>query len=130
MMIEESDVFIRVNALGEHLRAGLKRVIEEAGYPVRVTGIGPLFHTHFTEQPVRDARAVCDADEARLRDLHVRLLGKGIFVYQGHVSFVSAAHSEQDIEDTIEAYRTVTNEMRNEQRDSTSRRPVRRHAPR
>jgi glutamate-1-semialdehyde 2,1-aminomutase len=115
MMIEESDVFIKVNALGEHLRAGLRRVIEEAGYPVQVTGIGPLFHTHFTEHPVRDARTVCDADEARLRDLHVRLLGKGIFVYQGHVSFVSAAHSEQDIEDTIKAYRAVMDEMRSEQ---------------
>ena len=115
MMIEDSDVFIKVNALGEHLRAGLRRVIEEAGYPVQVTGIGPLFHTHFTEHPVRDARTVCDADEARLRDLHVRLLGKGIFVYQGHVSFVSAAHSEQDIEDTIKAYRAVMDEMRSEQ---------------
>ena len=115
MMIEDSDVFIKINALGEHLRAGLRRVIEEAGYPVQVTGIGPLFHTHFTEHPVRDARTVCDADEARLRDLHVRLLGKGIFLYQGHVSFVSAAHSEQDIEDTIKAYRAVMDEMRSEQ---------------
>jgi glutamate-1-semialdehyde 2,1-aminomutase len=115
MMIEDSDIFIRVNALGEQLRAGLKRVIEEAGYPVQVTGVGPLFHTHFTEQPMRDARAACDADEATLRDLHVRLLGKGIFLYQGHVSFVSAAHSEQDIETTIKAYRTVLNEMRGEQ---------------
>jgi glutamate-1-semialdehyde 2,1-aminomutase len=115
MMIEDSDIFIKVNALGEHLRAGLKRVIEEAGYPVQVTGVGPLFHTHFTEQPVRDARAACDADEARLSDLHLRLLGRGIFVYQGHVSFVSAAHSEQDIEDTIKAYRAVLNEMCSEQ---------------
>jgi glutamate-1-semialdehyde 2,1-aminomutase len=114
MTLEDSDIFAKVNALGEHLRTGLKRVIEEAGYPVHVTGIGPLFHTHFTELPVRDARAVCDADEVRLRDLHVRLLDKGIFVYQGHVSFVSAAHSEQDIEDTIEAYRTVIKEMRGE----------------
>ena len=87
-------------------------MIEEAGYPVQVTGIGPLFHTHFTEHPVRDARAACDADEATLRDLHVRLLGKGIFLYQGHVSFVSAAHSEQDVETTIKAYRAVLDEMR------------------
>jgi glutamate-1-semialdehyde 2,1-aminomutase len=114
MMIEDSDVFSRVNALGERLRAGLKQVIEKAGYPVQVTGVGPLFHTHFTEKPVRDARDACDADEAMVRDLHTRLLGKGIFVYQGHVNFVSAAHAEQDIEDTIKAYGAVLNEMRSE----------------
>jgi glutamate-1-semialdehyde 2,1-aminomutase len=117
MMIEDGDVFSKVNALGEHLRAGLKRVIEGAGYSVQVTGVGPMFHTHFTGQPVRDTRAVCDADEAKLRDLHLRLLSKGIFVYQGHVSFVSAAHNLQDIEDTITAYRDVLSQMRSEQRD-------------
>lgn len=112
MIIEDSDVFSAVNALGEQLRAGLKRVTQEAGYPVQVTGVGPMFHTHFTVEPVSDARAVCDADETRLRDLHLRLLSKGVFVYQGHVSFVSAAHDEQDIEVTIKAYSDVLNEMR------------------
>jgi glutamate-1-semialdehyde 2,1-aminomutase len=72
MMIEDGDVFSKVNSLGEHLRAGLKRVIEGAGYSVQVTGVGPMFHTHFTGQPVRDTRAVCDLCLSRTRKLRFR----------------------------------------------------------
>jgi glutamate-1-semialdehyde aminotransferase len=44
-----------------------------------------------------------DADQNLLRELHIRLLDHGIFLYQGHVGFISSAHRKEDIEQAIAA---------------------------
>lgn len=102
-VMEDSAVFSRMNELGERMRSGLKQAAEAAGHPMQVTGVGPIFHTHFTKERVRSIRQAEDADQELLRELHIRLLAHGIFLYQGHVGFISSAHREADIDKAIEA---------------------------
>ncbi|MGD0074992.1 MAG: aspartate aminotransferase family protein [Candidatus Binataceae bacterium] len=102
-VMEDSAVFPRRNELGDRMRSGLKQAAQAAGHAMEVTGVGSIFHTHFTSEPVRSVRQAEDADQNLLRELHIRLLDHGIFLYQGHVGFISSAHRKEDIEQAIAA---------------------------
>ena len=47
------DVYERMNALGETLRAKLRAVFDELEVPAQVTGIASLFGIHFTDEEIR-----------------------------------------------------------------------------
>ncbi|HTY54283.1 MAG TPA: aspartate aminotransferase family protein [Candidatus Binataceae bacterium] len=102
-VMEDSAVFSHMNELGDRMRHGLKQAADAAGHPMQVTGVGSIFHTHFTKEPVRSIRQAEDADQELLRELHMRLLAHGIYLYQGHVGFISSAHREADIDRAIDA---------------------------
>jgi glutamate-1-semialdehyde 2,1-aminomutase len=111
-VMEDSAVFPRMNELGERMRSGLKQAAQSAGYSMEVTGVGSIFHTHFTEEKVRSVREAEDADQELVRELHVRMLAQGIFLYQGHVGFISSAHSEADIDKALAAAGEVLQTMK------------------
>ena len=71
-----------------------------------VTGLGSLFHLHFTDRVVTDARLAEDADHERLRALHTALLARGCYFYAGRLGFLSTAHTEADIDYMLEAVAT------------------------
>lgn len=111
-VMEDSAVFPRMNELGDRMRSGLKQAAEATGYAMEVTGVGSIFHTHFTKEQVRSVRQAEDADHDLLRELHMRLLGHGIFLYQGHVGFISSAHREEDIDQAVAAAAEVLRTMK------------------
>jgi glutamate-1-semialdehyde 2,1-aminomutase len=97
-------VFHQLADRAKHLMDGLRRAAQAARVPVLLQGPGPMFHMGFISQfRVRDYRDVIRYDRARyvrfcraMLDHGVRLLNRGVW-------FVSAAHSEQDIEQTVAA---------------------------
>ena len=128
----ENDVWDHVDALGEQLRTGLTEVVAERAPQYTVTGIGSLFKVLFTregpEDPTGQCPAGCRQDPDCPRFAHCpknaadvdagatdrwrrvfwpRMLEQGIFCSQNQyeAQFVSAAHTEDDVERTIEAYR-------------------------
>jgi glutamate-1-semialdehyde 2,1-aminomutase len=111
-VMEDSAVFSRMNELGDQMRRGLKKAAEAAGYAVQLTGYGSVFHTHFTRERIRSVRQAEDADQALLRELHVRMLAQGIFFYQQHFGFISSAHNEADIAQALTAATEVLNAMK------------------
>ena len=113
-VMEDSPVFSRMNDLGEKMRRGLKEAADAAGYAVQVTGYGSIFHTHFTKEKIRSVRQAEDADQELLREFHVRMLGHGMFFYQGHVGFISSAHNEADIDQALSAASEVLTTMKKE----------------
>ena len=113
-VMEDSAVFAQMNALGDRMRKGLKEAAEAAGYVLQATGHGSIFHTHFTGEEVRSVRQAEDADQALLREFHLRMLAHGIFFYQDHVGFISSAHSEADIGKALAAAAEVLNTMKKE----------------
>jgi len=93
--------------LGERAREGLRRVVADLGLPACVTGLGSLFHLHFTAADVRSAREAEDADHAEIRRLHEALLSHGLYFYAGRLGFLCTAHTEADIDHMVAATRAV-----------------------
>jgi len=94
----------------ERFYAGLDRILKDARLPAYVVGMGPVLQVWFAEHPIHNYR---DAARYASHDLFRRwwegMLDRGILFHPGAFEnlFVSFAHSDDDIDQTLEAARAV-----------------------
>lgn len=102
-VLEREKPYERMYQLGRKLMEGLKNAAAETGHNLLVQGIGPVFHTGFTElSAIKDFRDTLMYDRIKLsrfisgmHDQGIRIIGRGLW-------YISAAHTEREIEYTIE----------------------------
>ena len=103
--LEDGRVHEHVYALGDRMRRGLAEVAERVGVPAVVGGHGSLFVLCFMEGPLSSYDDVLRND-SRLFALYRReLVARGIFEMPESLgrSHISAAHTEADIDRSLEA---------------------------
>ncbi|HLY19178.1 MAG TPA: glutamate-1-semialdehyde 2,1-aminomutase [Bryobacteraceae bacterium] len=71
--------------------------------------VGSMFTWFFTDQPVTDWESAKRSDTTRFAAFHRRMLEQGIYLppSQFEAAFVSAAHTDDDIRQTIQAARNA-----------------------
>ncbi|HEX7959829.1 MAG TPA: glutamate-1-semialdehyde 2,1-aminomutase [Terriglobales bacterium] len=84
---------------------GVAAAAKDAGLPINVNRLGSMFTWFFTEQPVYDWDSAAKCDTTAFGAFHRAMLEAGVFLppSQFEAAFMSAAHSEEDIEKTIAA---------------------------
>jgi glutamate-1-semialdehyde 2,1-aminomutase len=100
----------RLAARGRRLMHGLQQIFDDARIPARVTGEPSVFQPWFTDGEVVDFRSTLSADGhrgARFVDL---LLDAGV-VKAHEKFFVSTAHSDEDVDLTLEAFADVVERL-------------------
>jgi glutamate-1-semialdehyde 2,1-aminomutase len=104
-LLREPGAYERLETIARQLCGGVQDAAKRAGVPVYATRIGSMFCTFFTDQPVTDYASASTSDTARFRRYFHALLDAGIYVApsQFEAGFVSTAHTDSDIERTIEA---------------------------
>jgi glutamate-1-semialdehyde 2,1-aminomutase len=104
-LLQEPGVYERLEVLGQRLYDGLQEAAKRAGVPVYTTRVGSMFCTFFTAQPVTDYASARAADTARFRRFFHAMLEAGVYLApsQFEAGFISTAHTEQDIDQTIAA---------------------------
>ncbi|RIK39396.1 MAG: aspartate aminotransferase family protein [Chloroflexi bacterium] len=111
-VLEREQVHEKLFRLGRRLMEGLRMAAAESGQPLCVLGPGPMFHTAFTtERAIRNYRDTLAFDRTRLglfvqqmQERGIRLIGRGLW-------YLSAAHTEADIDQAIETARAVLREI-------------------
>jgi glutamate-1-semialdehyde 2,1-aminomutase len=101
----EDELYGHINRIGDDIRGGLRDTVEDLGIPVQVVGKFSVWETHFTDRPYRNLREFLRADRERLRRNDLELINGGIFKLPGHFSFTCLAHTDEDVEKILEAYR-------------------------
>ena len=102
-------VYGAMEARGERLMAGLRAAALASGAPLLVQGMGTVFNTAFAaggaEAPpaVTDYRGYAALDAARQRAFLRALQDRGVRVTARGTWFLSAAHSDADIDETLGA---------------------------
>jgi glutamate-1-semialdehyde 2,1-aminomutase len=93
------------------LADGLRQVAEKAGVAAQVNAIGSLATMFFAPQPVRNYSEAKKSDTKRYGEFFRNMLEQGIFLApsQYEAAFVSAAHTDADIERTLVAARESLN---------------------
>lgn len=107
--LRQPGVYPRLHALGERLRRGLAAAGAAAGVPLQAIGDGPLAQVFFVD-PAADlssARALCAADPARATRFAHELVRRGIFTLPHTKLYLSLAHTEADVDRTVEVAETV-----------------------
>jgi glutamate-1-semialdehyde 2,1-aminomutase len=87
------------------LADGLRRAAENAGVAAQVNAIGSLATLFFASQSVRNYSDAKKSDTKRYGEFFRNMLERGIFMApsQYEAAFVSAAHTDEDIERTLVA---------------------------
>ncbi len=98
-------VYARLESLSARLEAGLKRAIEARGAAACVQRVGSMITLFFTRGPVRSWTDAKACDTKAFAKWHAGLLERGVYwpPAQYEAAFVSAAHTEADVDATIAA---------------------------
>ncbi|MDY7082712.1 MAG: glutamate-1-semialdehyde 2,1-aminomutase, partial [Halobacteria archaeon] len=108
--LEREDVHSHINELGDELRQGLEDIVADQRPEYSVAGAKSMFKVYFTddgEKPENyDDVNACDTERWR-RIFWDDIVDEGVFLppSQYETQFVSYAHTEEDIEETLEAYK-------------------------
>ena len=100
-----------MRATGNQLRGNLQRMLDEAEIPAQVTGEAVLFDVFFTDQEITNHRSTLTSDAETMSRFNEGVVGRGVF--KGASKFyISAAHTEADVEQTLEAFSGAIDELR------------------
>jgi glutamate-1-semialdehyde 2,1-aminomutase len=104
---DDASAYRDLHRRGERLRAGIESSLRTAGLPAVSNGQGPVFHISFAERPARNYRETLMADQSRYSDFALALLDEGVMVLPDGRWYLSTAHTDGDIESTIEAVQKI-----------------------
>jgi glutamate-1-semialdehyde 2,1-aminomutase len=117
--LEEGDgkVYREIYRVGERLMHGMKNIIDREGVRAILQGYGPMFQIHFTPlSRIRNYPDFCESDQETFMIFRNKLLPRGIFIRPSHFGelYISAAHTDEDIDTTLNAMEDVIKEMKSE----------------
>ena len=100
---ENPQIYQHINHLGATLRDGFQSILEEAGLPFTINGIGSLNCLFFTKQSVIDDTSAKTANTALYAKYFQYMLNHGIYLApaQFEAMFISNAHTEQEIKTVL-----------------------------
>ncbi len=99
----------------ERFYAGLEKIFADAGLPAHVAGIGPVLQVWFSEHPIHNYRdAARHASHQRFRLWWEGMLERGVLFHPGAFEnlFVSFAHDDDDIDQTLAAAHRVAADLK------------------
>jgi len=99
------DAYKLLEQLGAQLEAGMRDVAKSAGVRVTFNRCGSMFCGYFTGGPVWSLADAMKSDRERFKRFFHGLLDAGVYLApsQFEAGFLSTAHSEADIEKTVQA---------------------------
>ncbi len=103
--LKQENIHEKLNSKGNYLRDSLSKIVEDLGLDYNVCGLSSMFKIFFGAEPHNYQEVLKCDKEGYLAFFH-RMLESGIFLppSQFETNFISAAHSEEDIENTLEVY--------------------------
>lgn len=109
----EPGSYERLETVSHRLAEGFAEAAREAGIPVRVNRVGSMLTVFFTGDEVTDYEGARRADTAQFARFFHGMLERGVLLppSQFEALFVSLAHTEAEVEFTVEAARQVFAEI-------------------
>jgi len=100
---DDGAVYKDLEARGARLKDALQAIFNSAGLPVAISGVGSVFHLSFIDKTPRNYRDLLAANTKQYSDFALALLDEGILVLPDGRWYLSTAHSDSDIRETVEA---------------------------
>ena len=100
-------VYERLEVLGARLEAGLNAALRDTRTEGVVQRVGSMLTLFFRKGPVHDFKDALGSDTKRFASWHAGLLARGVYwpPSQFEAAFLSAAHTESDVDRTVAAAR-------------------------
>ena len=104
-ILAKGNCYQRLESSAALLEAGLAKAAKDANIPVTINRVGSIMSCFFTDRPIRNFADVRSTNIKQFKRFFAEMLKEGIYLAPSayEAMFVSLAHSQQDIEKTIEA---------------------------
>ena len=110
--LRDGSVHALIDKRGTMLMEELSNLFEHHGVPAVIQGWPQIFHVAFgTTEPIVEFGDLVHTDRQRYIDFTSRLMTKGVRLLERGAWFLSIAHDEAILEETLEAVDTVLGEM-------------------
>jgi glutamate-1-semialdehyde 2,1-aminomutase len=103
-LVDHPEVFPQMDRLGKKLRDGVNQYCKREGLPVQMTGVASMFCTHFSDKEIKSARDLIHENMEAAKAFYPYLLLEGVFIPNIHMGFLSAAHTEEDVDQITVAH--------------------------
>lgn len=105
LLKEQPEIYARIEASADKLFGGLSDIVSRSSAPCTINRIGSLASLFFTEGPVYDYASAKNSDTASYANYFRHMLERGFYLApsQFEAMFVSAAHTDSQIDSTLEA---------------------------
>jgi glutamate-1-semialdehyde 2,1-aminomutase len=112
-LLDQPGVYEELERKSARLEEGFARNAAEAGIPSTINRVGSMLCPFFTEQQVVDYETAKTSNTAMFNAYFAHMLDLGFSVAPSQFEgmFVSTAHSDEDIEATIEAHRQALKQL-------------------
>ncbi len=99
--------------LGERMRSGLQSIVDRLGLPARAVSQGSVFVLYFTDREVRSFEDALASDPAWYVAFHRGMTERGFLMLPMNLkrNHLTAAHTDEDIDRTLEAADDVLSEL-------------------
>jgi len=102
---EGPSIYAQLEQKSARLASGLQHIIDKFDLPLTQNRVGSMFTLFFARDAIIDYDSAKRSDTSKFAAYFRGMLGRGIYLApsQFEAAFMSIAHSEQDIDQTIEA---------------------------
>lgn len=106
--LKQNDVYGKINAATSQLVEGFKDILSKKGIPYCINRVASIFSLFFTPEPVTSLEDTKKTDRATFDKFFIHMLKNGIYFAPSpfESSFVSAAHSQCDLDKTLEVLKS------------------------
>ena len=104
-LLAHPEIYTELEEKGRKLYGGIEKILEEKGLSFQMNHVGSLGSLFMTKEPVVDYTSAKTSDTKAFAEYFKYMLSQGIHMApsQFEAMFLSAAHTEEDIEKTLEA---------------------------
>jgi len=111
--LQDGGGYQKLEALGQRLEDGIMQAAADADLPFVFHRIGSMFCAYFSNDAIHNVADVMKGDAERFNKFFHGMLDRGIYLAPSRfeTGFISTAHSEDDIDKTVEAATAVMKEL-------------------
>jgi glutamate-1-semialdehyde 2,1-aminomutase len=112
-LVRNPGIYRRLEALGARLEAGFRRLLEHRGATLSWNRVGSMATLFFTAGPVTGWGVAARSERDRFARYFQGMLESGIYLPPSpfEAAFISAAHTEEDMDRTVAAAAQVLEEV-------------------
>lgn len=111
--LDKPSGFPRLEQLGAHFEQGLRALMNEKGIPHRINRVGSMFCLFFTDREIINVDDVMKQDLELFKKFFWACLDRGVYIAPSpyETGFISLAHSEADLDDTLTVFEQALSEI-------------------
>ncbi len=113
--LKKPGTYAKLERMTAELVSGLQKAAENVEIPVQINSIGSMFTVFFASTPVTDFQTAKNSDTTRYARFFHSLLKSGVYFppSQFETCFISAAHTGNDIRETLKVARDAFKDAMN-----------------